>query len=208
MASSQAACRSGREVALVVGGAAREDAAVADLRRKRRAGPQVERLGALDVVVAVDQDRGRIVAGRCPQLADHQRVAAIDRDQLGLPARVAHLRGGPLGGAPQVLEVAAARGDAGDAQPVEELVEQGIGHPGSLGSRRLSRLYTDESVSAGPSLYRRHRPRTFADVIGQEHVVRTLRHAIERDSVHLAYPVRRLARDGQDVDGQDARRGA
>jgi DNA polymerase III subunit gamma/tau len=42
-------------------------------------------------------------------------------------------------------------------------------------------------VSAGPSLYRRHRPRTFADVIGQEHVVRTLRHAIERDSVHHAY---------------------
>jgi DNA polymerase-3 subunit gamma/tau len=70
---------------------------------------------------------------------------------------------------------------------VQELVEQGIGHPGSLGGRRLSRLYTDESVSAGPSLYRRHRPRTFADVIGQEHVVRTLRHAIERDSVHHAY---------------------
>jgi DNA polymerase-3 subunit gamma/tau len=42
-------------------------------------------------------------------------------------------------------------------------------------------------VSAGPSLYRRHRPRTFADVIGQEHVVRTLRHAIERDAVHHAY---------------------
>jgi DNA polymerase-3 subunit gamma/tau len=42
-------------------------------------------------------------------------------------------------------------------------------------------------VSAGPSLYRRHRPRTFADVIGQEHVVRTLRNAIERDAVHHAY---------------------
>lgn len=42
-------------------------------------------------------------------------------------------------------------------------------------------------MSAGPSLYRRHRPRTFADVIGQEHVVRTLRNAIERDQVHHAY---------------------
>jgi DNA polymerase-3 subunit gamma/tau len=42
-------------------------------------------------------------------------------------------------------------------------------------------------VSAGPSLYRRHRPRTFADVIGQEHVVRTLRNAIDRDAVHHAY---------------------
>jgi DNA polymerase-3 subunit gamma/tau len=42
-------------------------------------------------------------------------------------------------------------------------------------------------VSAGPSLYRRHRPRTFADVIGQEHVVRTLRNAIGQDAVHHAY---------------------
>src|SRR5688572_15193098 len=37
------------------------------------------------------------------------------------------------------------------------------------------------------SLYRRHRPRTFDDVVGQEHVVRTLRNAIERDRVHHAY---------------------
>jgi DNA polymerase III subunit gamma/tau len=37
------------------------------------------------------------------------------------------------------------------------------------------------------SLYRRHRPRTFADVVGQEHVVRTLRNALEQDRVHHAY---------------------
>jgi DNA polymerase-3 subunit gamma/tau len=42
-------------------------------------------------------------------------------------------------------------------------------------------------VSTGPSLYRRHRPRTFADVIGQEHVVRTLRNAVEQGKVHHAY---------------------
>jgi DNA polymerase-3 subunit gamma/tau len=42
-------------------------------------------------------------------------------------------------------------------------------------------------VSAGPSLYRRHRPRTFAEVVGQEHVVRTLTNAVERDRVHHAY---------------------
>ena len=40
---------------------------------------------------------------------------------------------------------------------------------------------------ASASLYRRHRPRTFADVVGQEHVVRTLRNAIEQDRVHHAY---------------------
>ncbi|MDQ6751594.1 MAG: DNA polymerase III subunit gamma/tau [Actinomycetota bacterium] len=38
-----------------------------------------------------------------------------------------------------------------------------------------------------PSLYRRHRPRNFADVVGQEPVVRTLRNAVEQDKVHHAY---------------------
>jgi DNA polymerase III subunit gamma/tau len=42
-------------------------------------------------------------------------------------------------------------------------------------------------MSTGPSLYRRHRPRTFADVVGQEQVVRTLSNAVLRDQVHHAY---------------------
>ncbi len=42
-------------------------------------------------------------------------------------------------------------------------------------------------MSTGPSLYRRHRPRTFADVVGQEQVVRTLSNAVERGKVHHAY---------------------
>jgi DNA polymerase III subunit gamma/tau len=37
------------------------------------------------------------------------------------------------------------------------------------------------------SLYRRHRPRTFAEVVGQEAVVRTLRNAVQRGKVHHAY---------------------
>ena len=40
---------------------------------------------------------------------------------------------------------------------------------------------------APASLYRRHRPRTFDDVVGQDHVVRTLRNAIEQGRVHHAY---------------------
>jgi DNA polymerase-3 subunit gamma/tau len=42
-------------------------------------------------------------------------------------------------------------------------------------------------ASSAQSLYRRHRPRSFADVVGQEAVVRTLRHAVERGKVHHAY---------------------
>jgi DNA polymerase III subunit gamma/tau len=37
------------------------------------------------------------------------------------------------------------------------------------------------------SLYRRHRPRTFDQVVGQEPVVRTLLGAVRRDQVHHAY---------------------
>ncbi len=42
-------------------------------------------------------------------------------------------------------------------------------------------------MSTSPSLYRRHRPRSFAEVVGQEHVVRTLSNAVVRDMVHHAY---------------------
>jgi DNA polymerase III subunit gamma/tau len=45
----------------------------------------------------------------------------------------------------------------------------------------------DSSQQQQRSLYRRHRPRTFAEVVGQEPVVRTLRHAVERGKVHHAY---------------------
>ncbi|HEV7846069.1 MAG TPA: DNA polymerase III subunit gamma/tau [Thermoleophilaceae bacterium] len=37
------------------------------------------------------------------------------------------------------------------------------------------------------SLYRRHRPRSFDAVVGQEHIVKTLRNAIALDKVHHAY---------------------
>ncbi len=42
-------------------------------------------------------------------------------------------------------------------------------------------------MSQEASLYRRHRPRSFDQVVGQRHVVRTLANAIEQDKVHHAY---------------------
>ena len=49
------------------------------------------------------------------------------------------------------------------------------------------------------SLYRRHRPRTFDSVVGQEHIVKTLRNAIELGQVHdvlagARQPLAQLAR--------------
>src|SRR5277367_5337714 len=63
---------------------------------------------------------------------------------------------------------------------------------------RVSRLRRTVSVEEQPqddqrsqgqqrSLYRRHRPRTFAEVVGQEPVVRTLRNAVQLNKVHHAY---------------------
>ena len=42
-------------------------------------------------------------------------------------------------------------------------------------------------MSESLSLYRRHRPGSFDEVVGQRHVVRTLRNAVEQDKVHHAY---------------------
>ena len=42
-------------------------------------------------------------------------------------------------------------------------------------------------ASDSTSLYRRHRPGSFDEVVGQQHVVRTLRNAVEQGKVHHAY---------------------
>jgi DNA polymerase III subunit gamma/tau len=52
---------------------------------------------------------------------------------------------------------------------------------------RLSSTVPSQPQPQQSSLYRRHRPRTFTDVVGQEAVVRTLRNAVTRDQVHHAY---------------------
>jgi DNA polymerase III subunit gamma/tau len=42
-------------------------------------------------------------------------------------------------------------------------------------------------VAESASLYRRHRPQSFGEVVGQEHIVRTLSNAVEQGRVHHAY---------------------
>ena len=42
-------------------------------------------------------------------------------------------------------------------------------------------------MTESASLYRRHRPQSFGEVVGQEHIVRTLSNAVEKDRVHHAY---------------------
>jgi DNA polymerase-3 subunit gamma/tau len=58
-----------------------------------------------------------------------------------------------------------------------------------VGASRLRRTVSqaEQPKDQQRSLYRRHRPRSFAEVVGQEPVVRTLRNAVERGKVHHAY---------------------
>ena len=51
----------------------------------------------------------------------------------------------------------------------------------------MVRLAEDPMSAESTSLYRRHRPGSFDEVVGQQHVVRTLRNAVEGDKVHHAY---------------------
>src|SRR5260370_30575550 len=62
-----------------------------------------------------------------------------------------------------------------------------LGRAASVG--RLSRTLSDlkQPQDQQRSLYRRHRPRTFGEVVGQEPVVRTLRNAVQWEKVHHAY---------------------
>jgi DNA polymerase III subunit gamma/tau len=59
---------------------------------------------------------------------------------------------------------------------------------GTPGCRRAVDTLALQPMSAeSTSLYRRHRPGSFDEVVGQQHVVRTLRNAVEQGKVHHAY---------------------
>ena len=74
-------------LALVVGGAASVDPSVLDARLERWSHPQIEGIDRLDVVVAVDDDRGRALRMQ-PIGVDH-RVAAGGGDVDVLEADLA-----------------------------------------------------------------------------------------------------------------------
>nr|WP_245806314.1 hypothetical protein [Cryptosporangium aurantiacum] len=89
-----------REVALVVGGAAPEQGTVADDRVERRRGPGDRVARRLDVVVGVEQHRGRARRRRDP--AGDGRWLARDRQQLDVRhAGVRQEIGGQVGGPAQ-----------------------------------------------------------------------------------------------------------
>ena len=120
-----------KEVALVVGGAAGVEAPVADVGLERRRSPARLVARVLDVVVAVDQHRRRVLAARA-QLADDQRRAAGRLDQLARAAGGEHAPQRPLGRLAQRRVVARAGRDRRDPQPVGRLVDRSASRSRSL----------------------------------------------------------------------------
>ena len=102
------------DLALVVGGAARVDLAVADRGLERRRLPQVERIDRLDVVVAVEQDRRRALR-RQPVAVDDRVARRLDQPDV-LHADPAQFVGRPFGAAAHVGLMLRQRADARESR--------------------------------------------------------------------------------------------
>src|SRR5690606_9346706 len=96
-----------KELTLVVDRAARVDAPVADLRLECGTRPEVQRLGRLDIIVAIDQNGWRVGSGAAP-LTDKNRMTRR-LVELRLETGVLHLLHQPFGRLPRVTVVLAPR---------------------------------------------------------------------------------------------------
>ena len=116
------------DLALVVGDAARVEAAVAHLGLERRRGPELVRRRGLDVVVAVDED-GRRALGVEP-LAVDDRVAARLEQADALEADPLEVAEEPPRSGVHVGGVLGRGADARDAQELAQLVDVPVGGRG------------------------------------------------------------------------------
>jgi DNA polymerase III, gamma/tau subunits len=75
---------------------------------------------------------------------------------------------------------------------------------------RIRRVLSSSAVSqaAYQVIARKWRPQTFDDVVGQDHVVRTLRNAIARQRIAHAYLFCRSPRHRKNLDRAHLRQGA
>jgi hypothetical protein len=125
----------GHELALVVGGAARIDAAFAQGGFEGWRQPLAEGFRRLDIVVAIQQDRA--AAGLMGILRHQHRVAGCFV-QGGVKAERAQFGEQPVGAGAHVAAVLGIGGHAGKAQAGEEVVEGAHGRGKGLRGGGLS----------------------------------------------------------------------
>ena len=110
------------DLSLVVRRAAGVELAVADGGRERRRVPFLDRIGRLDVVVAVDQER-RAAGDDGPLGPDHRMPVALDQVHHRA-AQPGQLGAEPVGGAAGVLGMCGEGAHAGNGEEVGELLQQ------------------------------------------------------------------------------------
>ena len=102
------------DLAFIIGGAAAEKIAVANGGFEGWRGPEVERLGGLHIVVAVEEDGG--LAGSFKRFGIDQRMEICRNDFDFLETSGAKIIRDPASGAFDIWFVFAFRADAGDSQ--------------------------------------------------------------------------------------------
>ena len=113
----------GHHLALVVGGTARPDPAIADFRLKRIAGPQVQRIDRLHVIVTVNEHRA--AAGHMGVAGDDHRVFRRFVE-LGREAHPREFRQQPLGAGTHVRRMTGIRRNAREAQERKQISSSGV----------------------------------------------------------------------------------
>ena len=114
----------GEHLALVVGGAAGVEVAVAAGRLERGGDPLFQRIGRLHVVMAVDQ--GRRGTGHGRRLGIDQRMPGRG-DHLGGEPHAAELVGHPVGRPVHVVPVVRIGADAGNPQKLAQFLLEPCG---------------------------------------------------------------------------------
>ena len=111
-------------LALVVAGSAGVEISVADGGLKRRRGPQLQRIGRLDVVMAVTQ-HGRLAGRVQPICIDQRMVRGLDDLDI-FEAGFAQAVGDEFGGAPDIGGMLGQGADAGNAEKGFQLFKKAV----------------------------------------------------------------------------------
>jgi hypothetical protein len=154
-------------LALVIGGAAAVEIAVARFGSERRRGPEIQRISGLNIVVAIEKNGG--LAGSFEGFRVNQGIQAGRNDLYRLEASGAEMIGNPVGGALDVRLVLAFRADGRNAKEVAQLVKMLL----ALTFDNFSKVHGQPSGAEKPLINR------------YEMISRKLRHRIGRELQNL-----------------------
>jgi hypothetical protein len=150
-------------LAFVVCGAAAIEIAVTRFGKKRRRGPEIQRIGGLNIIVSVEKDRG--LAGSFEGFRVNERIETGGNDLDRFETGGAEMVGDPTGGAFDVRFMLAFRAYRWDAKEIAQLVKMLL----ALTFDNFSKVHGQASGAEKPLINR------------YEMISRKLRHRDERE---------------------------